>query len=146
MKQTTNNNSYTKHWFTLIEIVVASTIFAIMMISVIFIFVNSSQISAKIDINRSMQENIKNIVETIAEDIRNNWIRSCDSWIGEWCVDTSQKISKSNDLWVWNNHYYLAKIDNLKYFEMKTTFHLTTPSPIWYYFVICPIPAQSLPY
>ncbi len=107
--------------FTLIEIVVASTIFSIMMISVIFIFVNSSEISAKTDINRSMQENIKNVIETIAEDIRNNWIRKCDTWIVEWCVDFNQKISNSNELWVWDNHYYIAKKDDISWSFIKVT-------------------------
>jgi GTPase SAR1 family protein len=48
-----------------------------MMVSVIFIFINSSELSAKIDINRALQENSKNIIETIAEDLRKHEIREC---------------------------------------------------------------------
>jgi hypothetical protein len=40
------------------------------MISVFMIFAFSADLNNKADISRSMQENIKNIVETIAEDVR----------------------------------------------------------------------------
>jgi Tfp pilus assembly protein PilW len=42
------------------------------MISVMSIYISSTDISLKTDINRAMQENIKNAVETIAEDVRKN--------------------------------------------------------------------------
>ena len=48
MKNFKNLNS----WFTLVEVIVAVTIFSIIMISVMFIFVNSTQLSMKVDINR----------------------------------------------------------------------------------------------
>lgn len=96
-------------WFTLIEVIVAVTIFSIMMVSVIFIFVNSSEVSLKVDINRSMQENSKNIVETIAEDLRKNSIKECGWWITDWCRDNSVKFSTWVELRIWENHYYLAK-------------------------------------
>ncbi|MGB2110726.1 MAG: PilW family protein [Patescibacteria group bacterium] len=59
-----------KKAFTVIEVLVAVTILSIIMISVMQIYISSSDISLKTDINRSMQENIKNAIETIAEDIR----------------------------------------------------------------------------
>jgi prepilin-type N-terminal cleavage/methylation domain-containing protein len=58
--------------FTLVEVIVAITILSIIMISVLVVFISGSDVSAKIDIQRGMQENIKNIVETIAEDVRKN--------------------------------------------------------------------------
>jgi len=58
----------------LIELIVAITIFALIMVSVISVFIFSSSLSQKIEINRVMQENIKNVVETIAEDVRQNKI------------------------------------------------------------------------
>jgi len=58
--------------FTLIELIVSMTIFTIIMVSVMSIFIFSSQLSGKIEINRVLQENIKNVVETIAEDVRKN--------------------------------------------------------------------------
>ncbi len=66
-----------KKAFTVIEVLVAVTILSIIMISVMQIYISSSDISLKTDINRSMQENIKNAIETIAEDIRKkplNWV------------------------------------------------------------------------
>ncbi len=98
--------------FTLIEIIVSVTIFSIIMISMITIFILSSDLSGKVEINRNMQSNIKNIVETIAEDIRKNkitWVSSslvdtCDNII--WATDKYKKWTK---LCTWLNSYFLAK-------------------------------------
>lgn len=94
--------------FTLVEIIVAVTIMSIVMVSVMFIFVNSSQLSMKIDINRVLQENSKNIIETISEDLRKNDLKVCSTWITKWCIG-DDNISVSNELWIWENHYYIAK-------------------------------------
>ena len=56
--------------FTLVEVLITITIFSMIMISVIQIFIHTTQVSQKVDLNRMMQENIKNVVEIIAEDIR----------------------------------------------------------------------------
>ena len=61
-------------WFTLVEMLVAMTIFWIVIISVMMIYATSTQIAIKTDINREMQQNIKSTIETIAEDVRKNWI------------------------------------------------------------------------
>jgi hypothetical protein len=45
---------------------------SIILVSVMDIFILSNDISYKADINRNMQKNIKNVVETIAEDLRKN--------------------------------------------------------------------------
>jgi type II secretory pathway pseudopilin PulG len=58
--------------FTLVEIMIAITIFMIVMVSVLQIFGISVNITNKVDINRQVQENIKNLTETLAEDIRQN--------------------------------------------------------------------------
>lgn len=63
-----------KKWFTLIEIIVAMTIFMVVMVSVMQIFSISSNLANKIDINRQIQENIKNVIQTISSDIRKYWI------------------------------------------------------------------------
>lgn len=72
--------------FTLIEIIITITIFGIIMISVLSIFVFSSQMSTRVEINRVMQENIKNVTQDISENIRlhglsgvlaDGWIDSC---------------------------------------------------------------------
>jgi type II secretory pathway pseudopilin PulG len=58
--------------FTLIEVVVSITIFSMVIISVIWIYITSSDILVKSDINRKMQENLKNVTNQISEDIRKN--------------------------------------------------------------------------
>ena len=60
--------------FTLVEVLISMAIFSIMSVSIIWIYIISSDITMKSDINRMMQENIKNVVEKIAEDVRKNWI------------------------------------------------------------------------
>ena len=100
--------------FTLIEIVISLTILSIIMVSVMMIFINTTDISAKSEINRVMQENIKNVVETIAEDIRKNWIvwvsnsliSNCDFTLDVWSY--YKKWTKLCTGGIWNN-YFLAK-------------------------------------
>lgn len=97
--------------FTLIEIVVSITILSIIMVSIMTIFINSTQISRKSEINRAMQENIKNIVETISEDIRKNWIKwisndlsvsGCNLNINTWRYINWDKLCTNI------NNYFLA--------------------------------------
>ena len=98
--------------FTLIEVIVSVTILSIIMVSVIVIFINSTNVSAKSEINRLMQENIKNVIETISEDIRKNWIA--------WVSLTNTDDCDNNFIWIDNyklwtelctnvNNYFLAK-------------------------------------
>jgi hypothetical protein len=42
--------------------------------SVMSIFLFSSQMSSRVELNRLLQENIKNVVEDIAENVRKNGI------------------------------------------------------------------------
>ncbi len=103
--------------FTLIELIVSITIFIIILISVTSIFISSNDIAMKTDINRAMQENIKNIVETISEDIRKYWIKwvskskpdvDCNSsWYSVW------KYQIWNKFCTWNSEFYIAKKDLL---------------------------------
>jgi len=74
--------------FTLVELIVSITIFTIMMVSVAAIFLFSSQMSTRVELNRMMQENIKNVVEDIAESVRKWWVSwtielwgTTDCWI-----------------------------------------------------------------
>jgi len=99
--------------FTLIEILISLTILSIIMVSVMMIFINSINLSAKSEINRMMQENIKNIVETIWEDVRKNWIFGVSENIIDSCNFTSN-VSSFYKKWdklctKWSNDYYLAK-------------------------------------
>lgn len=80
-----NFPNYNKiNWFTLVELVISITIMSIIIISVMDIFILSNDISYKADINRNMQKNIKNVVETIAEDLRKSWVSGGDAdvWVG----------------------------------------------------------------
>jgi prepilin-type N-terminal cleavage/methylation domain-containing protein len=56
--------------FTLIEVIVAITIFSIILISVMSIYITSTDINLKTDITRALQQNVKSVVEVISEDIR----------------------------------------------------------------------------
>ncbi|MDR1945429.1 MAG: hypothetical protein LBQ59_05215 [Candidatus Peribacteria bacterium] len=47
------------------EVIVSITIFSIIMISIIAIYILSSDTSAKSDINRAMHENLKSIITEI---------------------------------------------------------------------------------
>ena len=100
-----------KTWFTLVEVVVSVTIFSIIMISMISIYILSSDTSLKSDINRAMHENIKSVITDIPEDIMKNsilWVSydvmdSCGFSIsGNYKVGDKLCISSLND-------YYLAK-------------------------------------
>lgn len=99
--------------FTLIELVVSVTILSIIMLWVFSVFFLASDLNNKIDISRSMQENVKNIVETVADDIKSRWV----SWvelnqIWDTCKfpDTTEKFRKWTKICtlLWNT-YYLAK-------------------------------------
>lgn len=96
-------------WFTLIELVIAITVLSIIMTSVFVSFMLAADLNNKTDISRALQENIKNIVETLGEDVRKNgitWVNDdivtgdCDIWTGG--------FSSGSKLCIWWNSYYLA--------------------------------------
>jgi len=91
-----------KKWFTLVEIMVAITIFMVVMISVLQIFGISVNLTNKVDINRQIQENVKNLIETITEDIKNYWIK----WV--WNIPWDYSLTKWSWLKIWSNKYYLS--------------------------------------
>lgn len=92
-----------KKAFTLVEIITAITIFMIVMVSVIQIFWVSSSLINKIDINRQVQENIKNLTEILSKDIRKYWI----NWA--WNEETLDNYTLQTGNWIklWNNKYYI---------------------------------------
>lgn len=101
------NNKIKLKAFTLIEILISITILSIIMISVIQIFIHSTWVTSKSDINRIMQENIKNVMSHVSEDIRKQWISwtsvsiwwNCDMINNTW----SKLCLKSS------NEYYLSE-------------------------------------
>lgn len=58
--------------FTLVEILVASTIFSLLLVSVLTVFMLSSSLSSRLELSRNIQENIKIFTEDIAESVRKN--------------------------------------------------------------------------
>lgn len=84
--------SYTYTWFTLIEMIVALTIFSMTMVSVLMIFYLSSQMSIQVELNRFMQENVKNTFDIIAEDVR-TWSIEGVRWFEAQCDPTHQRQS-----------------------------------------------------
>lgn len=98
--------------FTLIEIIVAVTIFSMIMISVMTIYMNSSRLSIESDMNRMLQENIKSSVDRISEDIRENGVL----WVVNTIPDTNCSGGSESEWFYkkWNklctpmHQYYLA--------------------------------------
>jgi prepilin-type N-terminal cleavage/methylation domain-containing protein len=60
--------------FTLIELIVAITIFAIIMVSIFAIYVNIVSTNKKLELTRALQDNVRLITETIAADVRERGI------------------------------------------------------------------------
>lgn len=110
--------------FTLVEVIVSITIFSIVIISIISIYIISSDITLKSDINRMMQENVKNVVEKIAEDVRKNGI----DWVSSSVTDTCSQLVWTNGYKLgdklctsaWNK-YYLAKLEPSTGEYLRTT-------------------------
>ncbi|MDD3793758.1 MAG: prepilin-type N-terminal cleavage/methylation domain-containing protein [Candidatus Gracilibacteria bacterium] len=98
--------------FTLIEIVVSVAIFSIIIISMISIYILSSETSLKSDINRAMHENTKNIVSEIYEDtIRNSILGVSQNVLDSCSFSTSFNYKSGNKLCIGTNDYYVAKED-----------------------------------
>ena len=102
-----NNNK----WFTLIEVIVSVAIFSIMMVSMISIYILSSDTSLKSDINRSMHENIKSVVSEISEDIVKNWVLWISNSLVDNCSLSSTEDYKQGNKLCSNSwyDYYLSK-------------------------------------
>ncbi len=110
---------YSKNGFTLIELLVALSILSIIMVSVFTIFFLSNQINSKTDISRTLQENVKHVVETIAEDIRKNNIKWVVSGIDiGWCSNTSGSLEKGDKICI-GSEYYLAIQNGNQYIRVS---------------------------
>jgi prepilin-type N-terminal cleavage/methylation domain-containing protein len=67
-------NLILKQGFTLIELIVAITIFSVIMLSIFFVYSNIITVNKKLELYRILQENSRKITETIAKDIREKGI------------------------------------------------------------------------
>ena len=113
-----------KKAFTLVEVLVSITIFSVMLISIIWIYMISNDITLKSDINRMMQENLKNVSNVIAEDIRKNWI----AWVSSSTIDICDFTVWSNNYKTWDKlctksatKYYLAKQNSISWEYLRVT-------------------------
>jgi len=112
-----------KTWFTLIEVVVSVTILSIIMISMISIYILSSDTSLKSDINRAMHENIKSVITDISEDIMKNSILWVSSDVTDSCWFNATDNYKSWDKLCISslNEYYLAKKNLWTYIRVDSS-------------------------
>lgn len=115
MKKTTS-------WFTLIELIVSITILSVIMVSVFMIFFIASDLNMKADISRAMQENVKNIVETIAEDVRKNSL----TWVNDDILTTCKLPTDGTKFLGWeklcigNISYYIATQEGENWVRVNT--------------------------
>ena len=101
-------------WFTLVEVLVAMTMFWLIIVSVLMIFTLSTQVALKTDMNREMQQNLKSVVETIADDVRKNGIARIGNWWTWIDLDTASpsqlyftwdSIEIQSDVWIPHQYY-----------------------------------------
>jgi len=103
--------------FTLIEVIVAVTILSIILISVMSIYITSTDINLKTDITRALQQNVKSVVEVIAEDIRKSSKKNISVEMDKdnlWdctLTPTWNDTKSGVKLCIWSNQYYLAVKD-----------------------------------
>jgi len=112
-----NRFIHTPKGFTLIELIVSITLFSIIMVSVMSIFLFSSRLWGKIEINRVMQQNTKNMIETIAEDVRKNGIVWVSSAIWNSCSMPLSWNSIGTKLctgsWAEASEYFIGKFNEI---------------------------------
>jgi len=92
--------------FTLIEVIVSISIMSVILVAIMSVFFSMNDVSQKTDVQRQLQSNIKNAIETMSQDIRNNGVSlDCDSLVSElgefWCDNTGNiyQIWKKDILW-----------------------------------------------
>lgn len=106
------NNKYSHiNGFTLIEIIVTIAIISIVMVSVIATFVAVQQVTRTSDIHRSMQENVKSIMERISTDIAQSWIQGVSEDITDPYGFAASGYKQWTGLQTGSNRYYLAQQD-----------------------------------
>lgn len=100
--------------FTLIELVVAITILSVIMLSVFMVYSNLIQINKRLEAMRIIQENIRNITEQMASDIREKWIDFSFYNGSPWHESNNYTGSGNTVLAIkWGNKYYAMTKNNL---------------------------------
>lgn len=97
--------------FTLIEVLISITIFSIIMVSVISIYIANIDVNNKSNINRVLHENMRNVFTELNEEVLKNGI----SWVSLDLTDSDCNIDSRVLFSTWTkfcsnvNDYYLAK-------------------------------------
>lgn len=94
--------------FTLIELVVSITILSVILLSVFQVYSNILMINKRLEIMRVVQENVRNITERIATDVREKWIDL--SYYDNSHVNRTNNYSGSGNSILairWGDKYYL---------------------------------------
>lgn len=96
--------------FTLIELVVSITILSVIMLSVFMIYSNLIQINKRLEVMRVVQENVRNITEQMATDIREKWI-DLSYYDGSDTEKTNNYTGSGNAILAirWGDKYYPMK-------------------------------------
>lgn len=93
-------------WFTLIEMIISVTIISIIMLSIFEIYSNIILTNKRLELQRVLQENTKNITEWLASEVRNYWIDY------SYYDPSIQEL----DYWSWNT---ILAINNWKRYCLK---------------------------
>lgn len=103
--------NFWKKAFTLVEIMVAVTIFWVVMVSVMWIYIVSTEATYKSDINRLIHENVKNIVTNLNESVLKEWIKWVSSYITSSCDLWTWEMKSWIKLCTWNWEYFLKDLN-----------------------------------
>ena len=87
--------------FTLVEMVLATTIFAIMSVMVISIYIQTTNLSNRLKATRYLSESAREITERIAEDVRENWLSWSVNLMGSIYWDGTSGYSQSGSELLW---------------------------------------------
>jgi prepilin-type N-terminal cleavage/methylation domain-containing protein len=78
-------------WFTLIELMIAMSIFAVMSVMIMNVYINTTNTSRKLNMTRELSETAREITERISQDIRDKGIDMDRSKFDDTMID--------NELW-----------------------------------------------
>jgi prepilin-type N-terminal cleavage/methylation domain-containing protein len=89
MKYTLSRTS--RGGFTLIELMIAMAIFAVMSVMIMSVYINTTNTSRKLNATRHLTETAREITERLAQDVREKGINLANSSFDDMTVN--------NDLW-----------------------------------------------
>ncbi len=118
--QYNNYLSNARHYhrgFTLIELMLAMTIFVIMSVMVMGIYINTTSTSRKLNATRELAETAREITERLSQDIRDNGIDISRSNYDDMTIDNrwwknpdyTQSWWEILAIWGWIKRYFYAK-------------------------------------